>query len=135
MFLFSTLWQVYISPLEFLYFSGNQFYYLYRPISKIYLVKSRGKTRIVLWDTDLHALTFSDFFYLQSRIFIACIMINQAFVCDTSLLSLPLSSCKWTSTENQTKHNFHCLEAKTTLQKVGLSQEDRWCLSRSMVHG
>ena len=33
------LWHVYISPLEFLYFLGNQFY-LYRPILKIYLVKS-----------------------------------------------------------------------------------------------
>ena len=34
------MWHVYISPLEFLYFLGNQFYYLYRKISKIYLVKS-----------------------------------------------------------------------------------------------
>ena len=51
-------------------------------------------------------------------------MIHPAFVCDTSLLSLPLSSCKWTSTDNQTTNDFHCLEAKTTLQKVGLSEEE-----------
>ena len=59
---------------------------------------------------------------------------HQAFVCYTSLLSLPLLSCKWINRESDEKW-FPLFGGKDDITKSRFIRRRRWCLSRSMVRG